>query len=145
MFSHIMIPTDGSALSAKAVNSGVALAKRLGARITMLTVIEPFHVLSLAPKQLEDTEASYKRHVQAAATQVLAEADKIAQSAGVAYDTLQLEHDEPYQAIIDTAKKKGCDLIAMSSHGRRGVAAMILGSVTTKVLAHSSIPVLVFR
>jgi nucleotide-binding universal stress UspA family protein len=145
MFRHILIPTDGSALSARAVESGLALAKSLAARATLLTVIEPFHVLALAPDQVADTEASYKRHAHAAAAQVLAAGDKLAQRAGVAYATVQLEHEEPYRAIIETAKKNGCDLIAMSSHGRRGVAAAVLGSVTTKVLTHCSLPVLVYR
>lgn len=145
MFRHILIPIDGSALSEKALRNGLGLAKSLNARVTVLTVVEPFHVLSLAPQQLADTEAAYKRHAYAAATAVLTEADKLAQEMSVAYETLRLEHDDPHQAIIDTAEKKGCDLIAMSSHGRRGVAAVVLGSVTAKVLTRSSLPVLVYR
>ncbi len=145
MFRHILIPIDGSALSEKALRNGLGLAKSLNARVTVLTVVEPFHVLSLAPQQLADTEAAYKRHAYAAATAVLTEADKLAQEMSVAYETLRLEHDDPHQAIIDTAEKKGCDLIAMSSHGRRGVAAVVLGSVTAKVLTRSSVPVLVYR
>jgi nucleotide-binding universal stress UspA family protein len=145
MFRHILIPTDGSPLSEKAIKNGLELAKSLNARVTVLTVIEPFHVLSLAPQQIADTEAAYKRHAHAAATAALAAADGLAQAMGVSYETLDLEHDDPHQAIIDAAEKKGCDLIAMSSHGRRGVAAVVLGSVTAKVLARSSIPVLVYR
>jgi len=145
MFRHILIPIDGSALSEKALRNGLGLAKSLNARVTVLTVVEPFHVLSLAPQQLADTEAAYKRQAYAAATAVLTEADKLAQEMSVAYETLRLEHDDPHQAIIDTAEKKGCDLIAMSSHGRRGVAAVVLGSVTAKVLTRSSVPVLVYR
>ncbi len=145
MFQHILIPTDGSALSTKAVKNAVSLAKSLNARVTVLTVIEPYHVISMAPGQLADTEASYKEHSRAAASRILSAADDLAQKSGVAYATLQVEHEHVHQAIIDAAKKHGCDLIAMASHGRRGVAALVLGSVTTKVLTHGALPVLVYR
>ena len=145
MFRHILIPIDGSPLSEKALKNGLGLAKSLNARVTVLTVVEPFHVLSLAPQQLADTDAAYKRHAHAAASAALATADRLAQGMGVPYETLDLEHDDPHQAIVDTAEKKGCDLIAMSSHGRRGMAAVMLGSVTAKVLTRSSVPVLVYR
>jgi nucleotide-binding universal stress UspA family protein len=145
MFRHILIPTDGSPLSEKALRNGLSLAKSLNARVTVLTVVEPFHVLSLAPQQLADTEAAYKRHAHDAAAAALAAADRLAQGMSVPYETLELQHDDPHQAIVETAEKKGCDLIAMSSHGRRGMAAVMLGSVTAKVLTRSSLPVLVYR
>jgi nucleotide-binding universal stress UspA family protein len=75
----------------------------------------------------------------------LADAARKAKAEGVPCTLLQVEHEHPYRAIIDTAKKSGCDLIAMASHGRRGVRALMVGSETTKVLTHSSIPVLVYR
>ncbi len=145
MFKHILVPTDGSPLSAMAIKNAMSLAKSLNARATVLTVIEPYHVFSTDPEQLADTEAAYRKRSHAEATRIVAEADEVAQRIGVAYATVQLEHEQVYRAIIETAIKRGCDLIAMASHGRRGVAALVLGSVTTKVLTHSSLPVLVYR
>lgn len=145
MLHHILIPTDGSAHANRAVEQGTALAKALGARVTIMTVIEPFHVLSVDPKQVSEGRANYERLAKAEATRILAEADKVAQKHGVAYATAQSEHEHPHQAILEAAAKGGCDLIAMGSHGRRGVVALILGSVTAKVLAHSPLPVLIYR
>jgi nucleotide-binding universal stress UspA family protein len=145
MFQHILVPTDGSALSAKAMKQAMTLAKSLKARVTVLTVTEPYAAFSKDPAQLADTEATYKKRTQAAASRILAEADEEAQQTGLAYGTRHLEHEQVYQAIIETAGKLGCDLIAMASHGRHGIAALVLGSVTQKVLTHSTLPVLVFR
>jgi nucleotide-binding universal stress UspA family protein len=145
MFQHILIPTDGSAHAKRAVEQGTALAKAVGARVTILTVVEPFHVLSTDPKQVSEGRPTYERLAKAEATRILAEADKVAQKNGVAYATAQKEHEHPYQAILEAAAKGSCDLIAMGSHGRRGVVALILGSVTAKVLAHSPLPVLIYR
>jgi nucleotide-binding universal stress UspA family protein len=145
MFRHVLIPTDGSPHANRAVEQGTALAKAVGARVTILTVVEPFHVLSLDPKQVSEVRSTYERLAKAEATRILAEADKVAQKHGIAYATAQEEHEHPHQAILEAAAKGGCDLIAMGSHGRRGVVALILGSVTAKVLAHSPLPVLVYR
>ena len=145
MYKNVLIPTDGSDLAGKAVQHGIDLAKYLGAKVTLLTVTMPYHIFTLETRMVEDTPAEYTRHVQADAVKSLASAANTARAAGVACDTVQMEHEHPYQAIIDTAKSKSCDLIVMASHGRRGIAAMVLGSVTVKVLTHSRIPVLVHR
>jgi nucleotide-binding universal stress UspA family protein len=145
MFHHVLIPTDGSAQAKRAVEKGTALAKAVGARVTFLTVVEPFHVLSMAPRRLSATRASYDRLAKAEAARILAEADKVAQKHGVAYATAQKKHEHPDEAILEAAAKGGCDLIAMGSHGRRGVVTLLLGSVAAKVLARSSVPVLVYR
>jgi len=145
MFQHILVPTDGSPLSAKAIKNAMSLAKSLNARVTVLTVIEPYHVFSTDPEQLADTETAYNKRSHDEAARIVSAADEVAQGIGVAYATVKLEHEQVHQAIIETASKRGCDLIAMASHGRRGVAALVLGSVTTKVLAHSALPVLVYR
>lgn len=145
MYKSILIPTDGSDLAAKAVKHGSSLAKHLGAKVTVLTVTTPFHVFTLETKMVEDTPAEYAKEAKADAEKLLASAADTVKAAGVACETLQVEHEHVYQAIIDTAKSKGCDLIIMSSHGRRGVSAIVLGSVTVKVLTHSRIPVLVHR
>ena len=145
MFQHILVPTDGSPLSAKAIKNAMSLAKSLNARVTVLTVIEPYHVFSTDPEQLADTETAYNKRSHDEAARIVSAADEVAQGIGVAYATVKLEHEQVHQAIIETASKRGCDLIAMASHGRRGVAALVPGSVTTKVLTHSALPVLVYR
>jgi nucleotide-binding universal stress UspA family protein len=145
MFKHILIPIDGSALSMKAVESGVAFAKETGAKITVLTVIEPSGVLGTDSKRVAATRKAYEQHVRDSAERELKDAERNAKKHRVPCTTILQEHDQPYQAIIEAASKKRCDLIAMASHGRRGVAALVLGSVTSKVLTHSRVPVLVYR
>jgi nucleotide-binding universal stress UspA family protein len=145
MYNHLLVPTDGSPLSEEAIRQGVEFAAGTGARVSFLTVTEPFHTFSFEVDQLEDTPDPYRKHMEERATRILTEADKIAEAARVAHDLIHVEDDEPYRAIIRTAEQKGCDLIAMASHGRRGVKAVVLGSETVKVLTHSTIPVLVYR
>jgi len=145
MFNHILVATDGSLLSEAAVDKTMALAREAGAKVTVVTATEPFHVVSTDSKQLAYTKETYESHVKAMAGRFLGEAERKAKAQGVQCNVVQVEHDRPYQAIIDTAKKVGCDLITMASHGRRGVSALVLGSETRKVLTHSSIPVLVYR
>jgi nucleotide-binding universal stress UspA family protein len=143
MYKNILIPTDGSELAGKAVQHGVALAKAIGAKVTALTVT-PLGV-TLVMGVVADTPADYKRRIRANAEKTLDVVADQAKAAGVACETLQVEHEHPYQAIIDTARSKGCDLITMASHGHRGFAALVLGSETLKVLTHSKIPVLVYH
>jgi len=145
MYKSILIPTDGSELAGKAVQHGLTLAKEIGAKITVLTVWAPFHVLTFNTLSVEDTPELYKKRMQENATKTLGAIASAARAAGVACETIQVENEHPYQAIIDTARSKGCDLIVMASHGRRGVSAIVLGSETVKVLTHSKIPVLVHR
>jgi nucleotide-binding universal stress UspA family protein len=145
MYKNVLIATDGSDLSGKAVLHGIALAKALGAKITAVTVSLPFHIFTLDPQVVEDTATQYKKRVAESAAKTLATVASAAKAAGIVCDTVSVEHEHPYQAIIDTAASKGCDLITMSSHGRRGITAIVLGSETVKVLTHSKIPVLVHR
>jgi nucleotide-binding universal stress UspA family protein len=145
MYKHILIPTDGSELSQKAIDHGAKLAKALNAKITMLTVSEPFHIFALDPTVLTGTPAEYKRRIADITAQYLKTAKDTAVAAGVTCDGVHVEHEQPYRAIIDTASKMGCDAIVMASHGRRGISAMVLGSETVKVLTHSSTPVVVVR
>ncbi len=107
--------------------------------------MEPFHIFSMDSTQLADTRHAYQKHAEEAAERCLAGAKRQAEALGVECEAIHVEHAMPYKAITDTAAAKGCDLIAMASHGRRGAAALILGSETAKVLTHSSIPVLVYR
>lgn len=145
MYTAILIPTDGSELAAKAVQHGIALAKRIGAKVTALTVLTPFHTFTTDAQMIEDTPAQYKARMQNHADKTLGAVAHAAQAAGVVCEMVQVEHEHPYQAIIDTAGSKACDLIVMASHGRHGMSAIVLGSETVKVLTHCKIPVLVHR
>jgi len=145
MYTNILIPTDGSELAGKAVRHGIALARQVGARAIALTVLPPFHMLTTDTQMLEDTPPQYKARMREHAEKTLGAVARAASTAGVACETVHIEHEHPYQAIIDTAALKGCDLIVMASHGRHGISAIVLGSETVKVLTHSKIPVLVHR
>src|SRR6516164_8914146 len=145
MYTNILIPTDGSELAGKAVQHGIALAKRIDANITVLTVLAPFHVLTTDTQMLEDTSTSYQARIREHAEKTLGAVARAVQAEGVPCEMVQVEHEHPYQAIIDTAESKGCDLIVMASHGRHGISAIVLGSETVKVLTHCKIPVLVHR
>lgn len=145
MYKNILVATDGSGLAARAVEHGVNLAKALQAKLFLVTVTEQFHVFAIEADQLEETPTSFRRHMKKQADRILDDAAKVAASAGVEAATVHVEDDAPYQAIIRTAESRHCDVIIMASHGRAGVSAMILGSETLKVLAHSKIPVLVIR
>jgi len=145
MFKHVLIPTDGSELSVRAVHAGVQFAKALSARVTAITVSAPFHVLTADPMFAADTPEAYRKDCEKQAPIVLDVVRKAAEAQGVPYDGMHVFADHPYVAIIEAAQQKGCDAIFMASHGRRGMAALILGSETGKVLTHSTIPVLVWR
>jgi nucleotide-binding universal stress UspA family protein len=145
MYTNILLPTDGSELAGKALQHGIDLAKRIGAKTTALTVMPPFHAFTADTQMLEDTPSQYQARMHEHAEKALGAVAQAAQAVGVPCEVVQLEHEHPYQAIIDTAATKGCDLVVMASHGRRGIRAIVLGSQTVKVLTHSKIPVLVYR
>ncbi len=145
MFRHILLPTDGSALSQTAVKNGIRLARSLGARTTGLFVVpQTFRLYDGGDSPMEFRER-LEAHWRGLAATTLEALQAAAAAEGVASETLVAAHDQPWRAIIDTAAGRGCDLILMASHGRRGVSALLLGSETQKVLTHSTIPVLVFR
>ena len=145
MYTNILIPADGSELAGKAVQHGIELAKRLGAKVTALTVMPPFHTFTTNTQMIEDTPARYKASMHEHAEKILGAVANAAQAVGVTCETVQVEHEHPYRAIIDIAELRGCDLIVMASHGRHGISALLLGSETVKVLTHCKIPVLVHR
>ncbi|HYB69889.1 MAG TPA: universal stress protein [Candidatus Bathyarchaeia archaeon] len=145
MYKHILIPTDGSELSGKAIRQGVALARIFGAGVTVLTVSPTFHNLALDPVMVTDTPEQYRKDCEARAEKYLGAARVEAGIAGVPCELEHVVHDHPFQVIVDTAAAKHCDLIVMASHGRRGMAGVLLGSETTKVLTHTKVPVLVCR
>jgi nucleotide-binding universal stress UspA family protein len=145
MYKHVLIATDGSSLSGRAVDQGVGLAKSLGADVSLLTVSEPFHLFAVDVGQVEETPSSFREHRREQALKTLSQAAEVARSVGVEATQIHLEDDDPYRAIVRTAEGRRCDLIVMASHGRSGVSALLLGSETMKVLTHSKIPVLVVR
>ena len=144
MYKHILLPTDGSELSKAAITHGLALAKTLGASVTALVVSAPPPSLVVDLDSMAAAVAQYKMLVTSQTTKYLENVRIEAENAGVHCTTLRIEHDKPYEAIVDTAKNGGCDLVVMASHGLRGISA-ILGSETLKVLTHSSVPILVYR
>jgi nucleotide-binding universal stress UspA family protein len=145
MFKHLLIPTDGSAASEAAVRQALAMAKETDARLTVLHVVEPFHVMAYGIEMIEETRESYEAQARERANKILQLAQRQAVEFGVPADTEVRFEDHPYEAIIGTAAERGCDLIVMASHGRRGVQALLLGSETHKVLTHTRLPVLVLR
>ena len=140
MYRHILIPTDGSELAERGVMHGLALAKSLHAAVSIIFVVEPFSDLS---GRFLEAVATYVEYRKEQATKVLDRASDAARTAGVSCQTIQTESGQPHQAILAAAVDKGCDLIVMSSHGRSGLSALLIGSVTNKVLTHAKIPVLV--
>ncbi|TCR76711.1 universal stress protein [Rhizobium sp. BK376] len=145
MFLNILVPTDGSPLALSAVERAVAFARDANAAVVFVTVIEPFHIFSAESEHLSNTREEYRKAADVQATRFLTEAELKARHQGVIYRTVKVESAKVHSAIIETAVDHGCDLIAMASHGRGGVGSLLLGSVTTKILSHSRIPVLVYR
>lgn len=147
MFKHILLPTDGSTVAAKAVTAGIALAKDMGARVTAYYVIEPpptnlYSEGYVGERRLVE---ELERRAREIGQRSVDEVKTAAQAAGVACDTVIAEDVQPFRGIVETASARKCDVIFMASHGHRALQSLLLGSVTHKVLAHSKIPVLVFR
>lgn len=147
MFKNILIPTDGSKLSAKAIKSGVAFAKSIKAQVTGCYVVEPFQPYYFGDYIPPDmpTPKEFERHAREAGEKYLGQLETLVRAAGLKFQGAVSMADTPYVGIINAAKKGRCDLVFMASHGRRGLAGMLLGSETHKVLTHSKIPVLVYR
>ena len=145
MYKTILIPTDGSEFCQKAIEHGVGLARLFGAKVVGLTVLQPLH--SGAPRGIvpANLAAIVHEQMQKLAAENLDGVTHAAAAAGVPCETLRETDDHAWEGILRAAKAKGCDLIVMASHGRRGVAALVLGSETQKVLTHTPIPVLVVR
>jgi nucleotide-binding universal stress UspA family protein len=150
MYANILLSTDGSDVARKGVKHGIALAKALNAKVTVITVTEPLpaadygsgHAGWVPPQEMFDSfDAARKER----AGKVLDEARAMAEQMGISVELLHVPNAHPATAIIETAKSKGCDLIVMASHGRRGLRKLLLGSQTSEVLADGIAPVLVVR
>lgn len=148
MYKHILVPTDGSPLSLKAVKEATALARKLDAKITALYVSAPFMPPAsetLLTRQLGALQDAYQKGVDEAAGKALDEVKAAAGAEQVTFEAVHATCDQPWDEIIRTVKSRDCDLVVMASHGRRGLAGVVLGSETVKVLTHSKTPVLVCR
>jgi len=149
MYTHILIATDGSELAAKGVESGLALAVQLKAKVTIVTVTEMWSAADIASTAVWQTDYrvidEYEAAAAAGAAKTLDAASAIAKTMGVPADRLHVKDKRPAEGIIQAAEERKCDLLVMASHGRRGIGRLLLGSQTTEVLTHSKIPVLVVR
>jgi nucleotide-binding universal stress UspA family protein len=121
------------------------LAKTVGARVTAITISEPYHIASMDAVLVAESPEEHEAQTARVAERALEQVRMAAEAAGVSAETVREVHDQPYRAIIDCARACGCDLVVMASHGRRGVTALLVGSETAKVLTHSTVPVLVYR
>ena len=144
MFKRILLPTDGSDITTKAMNTAITLAKSVGAQVYAVSVKEPFPYSAISEMQPTPPQEFFDAQERIAAARVKVISDACA-AAGVPCQAHTVEALHPWEAIIDHAKRTECDLLVMASHGRRGVAALLLGSETQKVLTHSAVPVLVVR
>lgn len=146
MFKHILIATDGSSAAKRAATAGIALATRLGAKVTAFSAVEALPALAFESYALDQkTIKEFETHAHEVGARRVGAIGKLAKAAGVPFTALVAKAAIPYEGIIDAAKKHKCDVILMGSHGRRGVSRLLMGSVTQKVLAHTALPVFVFR
>jgi nucleotide-binding universal stress UspA family protein len=147
MYKHILIPTDGSEIAEKAVAAGIDFARETSAKVTWFTAVPEYQLpgeIELMSKQAISLEEHNRRSREAAEKRLAGPAHR-AQAAGVPCDTDYAQSNHPYEAIIAAAKRHDCDLIFMSSHGRKLLPALFFGSETRDVLTHSNIPTLVYR
>ncbi|MDB5918437.1 MAG: UspA domain protein [Massilia sp.] len=145
MFKHILLPTDGSPASESAIDACIELARQTGASITAIHVMPMLHLYTYEVGVTEAVHQQVRQEGELRSKNYLEQIEQRAAAAGVSCKSMLATADAPYEAIIDAARDGQCDLIAMASHGRKGIKAMLLGSETQKVLTHSAIPVLVFR
>ena len=147
MFKHILVPTDGSELSQKAVQKAISFAKEIDAKITFFCAVPQFPVMYYGLGVIFDSHSilDFEEESKSICNEILNKAKEIANNEGVNSETYYLISDYPFEAILEATKQKECDLIFMASHGKKGVNEFFLGSETNKVLSHSNIPVLVYR
>lgn len=147
MFTHILVPVDGSDLSNTALAAALKLAGDFGAKLSVLNVQPPFIPPTVAdiPVAMVYPPDDYDKSAERAAREILAAAQAMGEGSGVAVESVYSQHPSTYEAIIETAGNVGADLIVMGSHGRKGLSSLLLGSETNKVLTHCKIPVLIYR
>jgi nucleotide-binding universal stress UspA family protein len=145
MYKQILIATDGSELSDKAVDAAIGLAGKVGAKLTGFHATKEYPIMPFPDVAGSLSPAAWKKDQEKHAQRILEKVEAKAKKAGIACDTGFKAALHPYEAIIQAAKKARCELIVMASHGRRGIQGVVLGSETNKVLTHSKLPVLVVR
>jgi len=145
MFQHLLVPTDGSALSRGTAQQAVRFAKSIDAKITAFHAMPELRLLANHPGLTPETRNSFVEQARTHADELLAFVKQTAQAEGVACQTVMVSSDHPHEAILRAALDRDCDLIFMASHGRRGIEGLLVGSETQKVMTHSKIPVLVWR
>ena len=144
MFKRILVPTDGSDITAKAIDTTVSLARSLNAQVCTVSVKEPFPYSAISEMQPTPPQEFFDAQERIAGERVQAVIDQC-KAAGVACEGRTVEALHPWEAIVEHAESMGCDLLVMASHGRGTVTTLLLGSETQKVLTHSKVPVLVVR
>ena len=160
MYAHILIATDGSDLANRAVEQGLTLAKALGSKVTAITVTEPWTAAVSGEWAVAFPVAEYEKaaapidfraytvvdiYKDANAEKILEQVTEAAKRIGVACETRHIKDQFAAEGIVEEAKARACDLIVMASHGRRGLAKVVLGSQATRVLTHSTVPLLICR
>lgn len=145
MYKHLLIAIDGSELAQTALRQGVALAKSLDAKVTIVTVSEPWHSYAPGEIAMPFPVKQYQDSIAKWALEILAKAKAVADDVGVNSATVHIKEDYPADGILSVAEKQDCDLIVMASHGRRGLSRIILGSQANQVVTHSQVPVLICR
>src|ERR1700752_2241194 len=144
MFKHILVPTDGSDLSKKAIDGAIDLAKARGARIPAYASL-PQYPYSPFSEGVIEPPVDFQERSEREARLHLEEVEAAARDAGVPFTSRTSVHPSPYLGIIEAAERGGCDVIFMASHGRRGLGSLLIGSETQRVLTHTKIPVIVYR
>ncbi len=145
MYKHILLPIDGSDFGMGSIPYAMDLAKATGASISALMVSTPYTAIAPNTMSAHISEEAFNENMRAYAVAALKKVEAVAAAANVPFKAYHVRHVHPWEATINTAKEQGCDLILMASHGRRGIAGVLLGSETKKVLTHTTIPVLVWR
>lgn len=145
MFKHLLIAIDGSEIADRALRQGLELAKTIGAKVTIINVTMPWASVAVGEVAVMFPPEEYDTNTAAASASLLERAKTTAAASGLSADTVTVSDPQPHTAILDVAKERAVDLIVMGSHGRRGIAGILLGSETVKTLTHGKIPVLVYR
>jgi nucleotide-binding universal stress UspA family protein len=145
MYKNILIATDGSELAGKAIAAGFALARELKSAVTVVTVTEPWTAYASGEVGIAFPVDEYEKSTRENAAHILGGVSKLAHKADLTCATVHAKDQYPAEGILDTARSRGCDLIVMATHGRRGLGRLLLGSQTVRVLTHSDVPVLVCR
>ncbi len=145
MYAHILIASDGSELAGRAVEQGLTLAKTLGSKVTAVTVTEPWTAAVSGEWAVAFPVEEYEKAAAANAHKILTQVHETAARIGIGCETVHVKDQFPAEGIVEEAKTRGCDLIVMGSHGRRGLARFVLGSQAMRVLTHSTTPMLICR